>query len=45
MLVVDTSLMPLKIIGKEVYLRTKGPSGLLKDHAPKRYPNILRREE
>ncbi len=36
---------PPKVIGREACLRTKGPSGLLKDLEPKRCPNIWRKEE
>ncbi len=36
---------PPKVIGKEAYLQTKGPSGLLKDLGPKRCPNTLWKEE
>ncbi len=39
------SLMPPNVIQKEICLRAKGLSGLLKDHGPKRHPNILWREE
>jgi hypothetical protein len=38
---VDMSLMPLKVIGREVYLRTKSPAKLSKDLGPKMHPNIL----
>jgi hypothetical protein len=34
MVVVDMSPTPSKVIGKEIYLRTKG-HGLSKDHGPK----------
>jgi hypothetical protein len=40
MVVVNMSLMPLKVIGKEVYLQTRGSYGLSKDLGPKRHPNI-----
>jgi hypothetical protein len=42
---VDVSLMPPKVIGKEVYLWTKGLFGLSKDFGPKRCPNIWKREK
>jgi hypothetical protein len=42
---VDMSPMPLKVIGREVCLRAKGPFGLSKDPGPKRSPNILWKEE
>ncbi len=38
---VDMSLMPLKFIGREAYLWTKGPYGLSKDPRPKKCPNTL----
>jgi hypothetical protein len=41
----NMSSTPLKVIGKEAYLRTKGLSGLSKDLEPKRRPNILWREK
>jgi hypothetical protein len=42
---VNMSPTPPKVIGREVYLRAKGPSWLSKDLRPKRHPNILWREE
>jgi hypothetical protein len=39
------SLTPSKVIGREAYIWTKGPFGLLKDLGPKKHPNILWREE
>jgi hypothetical protein len=42
---VNMSPMPLKVIGREVCLQTKGPSRLLKDPGPKRCPNTLWKEE
>ncbi len=42
---VDMSSTPLKVIGKEVCLQTKGLFRLLKDPRPKRCPNTLWREE
>jgi hypothetical protein len=42
---VDMNMTPLKVIGKEACLRTKGLSGLSKDPQPKRHPNTLWREE
>ncbi len=42
---VDMNLTPLKVIGKEAYLWTKGPFRLSKDHGTKRHPNTWRREE
>jgi hypothetical protein len=40
MVAIGMSPMPSKIIRKETCLRTRGPLGLLKDHGPKRHPNI-----
>jgi len=45
MVVVNMNPMPLKVIGKKACLWTKGPSKLLKDHGPKRCPNIGRNEK
>jgi hypothetical protein len=42
---VNMNSTPLKVIGKETYLRTKGLSGLSKDHGPKRHTNTLWKEE
>jgi hypothetical protein len=42
---VDMNLTPLKVIGREVYLQSKGIYGLSKDLGPKRCANILRRED
>jgi hypothetical protein len=42
---VDMSSTPLKVIGKEVCLWTKGLSRLSKDPGPKRCPNTLWKEE
>jgi hypothetical protein len=36
---------PPKVIGRDVYLQTKGPYGLSKDLKPKRCPNILWKEK
>jgi hypothetical protein len=33
------SLMPLEVIGKEVYLQAKNLSMLLNDHEPKKHQN------
>jgi hypothetical protein len=41
---VDMSLTPLKIIGREAYLRTKGPYVLSKDPRTKKCPNTLWKE-
>ncbi len=45
MVVVNMSLMPMKIIGKKTYLQAKGFFELSKYHGPKRHPNISRKEE
>jgi hypothetical protein len=45
MVAINMNLMPLKVIGKEVYLWARGLYGLLKDHGPNRCLNILRRGE
>ncbi len=45
MAIINMNLMPSKVIGRNVYLRTKGPYGPSKDFRPKRHPNILRKEE
>jgi len=37
---VDMNLMSPKIIGREVCLWVRGPSGISKDLRPKRCPNI-----
>jgi len=42
---VDMSLTSLKVIGREVCLRAKGPFGLSKDLEPERCPNTLWKEE
>jgi len=42
---VDMNPMPPKVIGKEVFLQTKGHSGLSKNLGSKRCPNILWREK
>jgi hypothetical protein len=42
MVVVGMSPMPLKIIGKKVYLQVKSPLRLLKDIGPKRCPKHLK---
>jgi hypothetical protein len=42
---VNMSPTPLKVIGKEVCLRTKGRFAISKDLRPKRGPNILWKEE
>ncbi len=42
---VNMNLMPLKVIGREASLRTKGPFGLSKDPKPKRRPNTWKKEE
>jgi hypothetical protein len=39
------NLTPLKVIGREACLRTKGLLRLSKDLGPKRHPNTLWREE
>jgi len=45
MVAISINSMPLKVIGREAYLRAKGPSKLSKDFGPKRRPNTWRREE
>jgi hypothetical protein len=42
---VNMSSTPSKVIRKEVFLRSKGPSKLLNDPRLKRHPNILWKEE
>jgi hypothetical protein len=42
---VNMNLTPLKIIGREAYLRTRGPFGLSKNSRPKRCPNTWRKEK
>jgi hypothetical protein len=42
MVVVGMSPMPLKIIGKKVYLQVKGPLRLLKDTGLKKCPKHLK---
>jgi len=37
--------MPSKVIGRNVYLQTKGPYGPSKDFRPKRHLNVLKKEE
>ncbi len=39
------SPMLIKVIGREAFLRAKGPSGLSKYHGPKRRPNTLWKEK
>jgi hypothetical protein len=36
----DMNPMPLKVIGREACLQTRGPYGLLNDLGFKRHPNI-----
>jgi hypothetical protein len=45
MVVVGTSLMPLKAIGKETCLWARTSSRLSKDLGPKKHPNTWKREE
>jgi len=45
MMDVDMNPMPLKVIGKEVYLQVESPFRLSKDLRPKRRPNILWKEK
>jgi len=45
MVVISMSLMPSKVIGRNVCLRAKNPSGLSKDLGPKRCPNTWKKEE
>jgi hypothetical protein len=42
---VDMSLMPSKVIGREICLKAKGPLGLSKNPRPKKHLNTLWREE
>ncbi len=39
-MVVGMTLMPPNVIGREAYLRARGPFGLSKDLGPKRCPYI-----
>jgi hypothetical protein len=43
MVAIGMSLMPLKDIGKEIFLQVKGPFGLSKDLGPKRCLNIWKK--
>jgi len=45
MAIINMNLMPSKVIGRNVYLRTKGPYGPSKDFRPKKHPNILMKEK
>jgi hypothetical protein len=45
MVAIGMSLMPPKVIRREVYLWVRGLFGLSKDLGPKGHPNISRREE